>query len=53
MTEFQRLQKEYPKVNLLAIYTPIPDEEWERWKDWEKNFKLPEFLKPKTPKETP
>ena len=47
MTEFQKLKKEYPEESILAIYTPIPDEEWEEWKYWQKNFKIPDFLKQK------
>lgn len=45
-SEFQKLQEKYPNDNLLKIYTPIPDEEWESRpsKEWEE---LPDFLKRK------
>ena len=43
MTEFQKLQKKHPGVDWRKAYDPIPDDEWEKWE----NFEIPEFLKKK------
>ena len=45
--EFLRLQKQYPKVNLSKIYSPISEEVLREEQEWEEHFQVPEFLKKK------
>lgn len=45
MSEFERIQREHPMVDLSRVYTAVPDKEYKRRTEEEKEFKLPEFLK--------